>query len=373
MGAGLRTMFRPPRAIGLLTEAADVAGRAGATAMLWQCRSLLSGARAADGDWAEAERLAALVPGDPEVFMLAGNRQVALCLASFANGRLDQARNVAEELVASLPSRIGNPRARAVCQLLVVRIDLAQGRPTSPALDSLRAALEEGRRRGFAAAISTGWAPGAWALAHGDVDAAIESLAAWRDQTADQPALNVAVRVMTMARALLAGGRVDQARSLLEGINEPVELFGSQVSAQLHQVDASIKRAEGDLAGAEALLHHILPTQHRRRWRPDLVHTLEALAGIAAACGSPVDWARLAGAAQALRDQMGYRLRWADEQAYYDNDLAAAQDALGDNRFVQAWAEGLGMNEEGALAYASQARAKPEHLWTGATSLHQNL
>jgi hypothetical protein len=149
MGAGLRTMSRPPRALGLLTEAADVAGRAGATAMLWQCRSLLSGARAADGDWAEAERLAALVPGDPEVFVLAGNRQVARCLACFCNGRLDQARKVAEELVASLPSRIGNPRARAVCQLLVVRIDLAQGRPTSPALDLLRAALEEGRRRGL--------------------------------------------------------------------------------------------------------------------------------------------------------------------------------------------------------------------------------
>jgi hypothetical protein len=326
--------------------------------MLEQCQSVLAIAHAYDGDWAEAERLAALVPGDPEVFLQAGNRQVARWLACFSNGRLDQAREMAEELAASLPSLIGNPRMQAASQHLVIRIDLAQGRPTSPALDSLRAALEEGRRRGFASALAAGWAPGAWALATGDVDAAVESLSAWRDQTADLPLLNVEGAVMTLARALLAAGRVDQARSLLEGINEPVELFSAQVIAQLHHVDATIKRAEGDLAGAEALLHQILPTQHRRQWRPDLVHTLEALAGIAAAHGSPVECARLAGAAQALRDQMGYRLRWADEQAYYDADLAAARDALGDNRFVQAWAEGLEMNEERAVAYASRARAK---------------
>jgi hypothetical protein len=126
--------------------------------------------------------------------------------------------------------------------------------------------------------------------------------------------------------------------------------------AQLHHLDATIKRAEGDLAGAETLLHQILLTQHHRGWRPDLVHTLESLAGIAAAHGSPVDCALLAGAAQALRDQMSYRLRWADEQAYYDADLAAARDALGDDRFLQAWAQGLEMNDEAAVAYASRAK-----------------
>jgi hypothetical protein len=53
---------------------------------------------------------------------------------------------------------------------------------------------------------------------------------------------------------------------------------------------------------------------------------------------------------------MGYRLRWPDEQAFYDADLAAARDALRDDSFQQAWAEGLEMNDEAAVAYASQAR-----------------
>jgi hypothetical protein len=356
MGGGFRTAGRPGRSIGLLTEAVDLAGRAGATALLAQCRSLLAASYAYNGDWAEAERVAALVPGDLGVSPPAGNRQWARWLACYSSGRFDQAREIAEALVAS-PRVTGNPRTLALSQWTVVRIDLAQGRPTSPALDSVQAALDDGRRRGFAAALTTGWAPGAWALAHGDVDAAVESLSAWRDQTADLPAY-LEGAVMALARARLAAGRVDQARSLLEGIEEPLELFSAQVIAQLHHLDATIKRAEGDLAGAEALLHHILPIQHQRGWRPDLVHTLEALAGMATAYASFVDCARLAGAAQALRDQMGYRLRWPDEQACYDADLAATRDALGDRRFAQAWAEGLAVNEEDAVACASRARGE---------------
>jgi predicted ATPase len=355
--AGFRAQNRPGAAIGLFTEAADLAGRAGATFLLERCRSQLAMAHAYNGDWAEAERLAALAPGDPGWFgPAAGFWQTALYLACFSRGRFDQAREIAEALVASLrPQPIGHPRVTAVFELLVVWIDWAQGRPTSPALDSLQVTLEEGRRRGFAMA-QTGWGPGAWALAHGDVDAAVGSLSAWRDQTADQARLGVEGPVMHLARARLAAGEVDQARSLFDGINEPVEYFSAQVIAQLHHLDATIKRAEGDLAGAEALLDHILPTQHQRGWRPDLVHTLESLAGMAAAHRAFVDCARLAGAAQALRDTMGYRLRWADEQACYDADLAAARDALGDDRFAQAWAEGLEMNDEAAVACASRAK-----------------
>jgi hypothetical protein len=265
---------------------------------------------------------------------------------------------VAETTVAAIRPRLigGQPTSQALSQSLVVQIDLAQGRPTSAALDAVRAALEEGRRRGQVAFLGQGWVPGTWALAQGDVHAAIESLTAWRDQTADQPLPVVEGTVLALARAWLAAGRVDQARTLLDGINEPLEHLGAQTMAQLYHLDATIKRAEGDLAGAEALLHHILPAQHQRGWRPDLVDTLESLAGIAAAHAAFVNWARLAGAAQALRDQMGYRLRWADEQAFYDADLAAAREALGDDAFHQAWAEGLEMNEGAAVAYASQAR-----------------
>jgi predicted ATPase len=359
MTVGFRASGRPAQAIGPLTEAADLASRAGATALLDECRSQLAGAHASNGDWAEAERLAALVPGDPEVSGQAANRQGARLAACLVTGRFDQARELAEGLAAALRPRqlADNPRVSALGQMIVVRIDLAQGRPTSPALDALQAALEEGRRRGFAWALTSGYALGAWLLAQGEVDAAVESLTAWRDQTADQPFQGsiLAGRIF-LGQALLAAGRVDQARSLLDGIHEPLELFSALIVVQLHHLDATIRRAEGNLAGAEALLQQILPTQYERGWRPELVHTLESLAGLAAAHAAFVGCARLAGAAQALRDKIGYRLRWPDEQAFYDADLAAARHALGDHAFRQAWAEGLEMNEEAAVAYASRAK-----------------
>jgi hypothetical protein len=56
MGAGYRTLSRPGKAIAPLTEAADLASRAGATALLEACRSALAAAHAYNGDWAEAER-----------------------------------------------------------------------------------------------------------------------------------------------------------------------------------------------------------------------------------------------------------------------------------------------------------------------------
>jgi predicted ATPase/class 3 adenylate cyclase len=355
MGAGFRAVARPGRAIGLLTEAADRADRAGPSGLLEQCQSLLATTRAYNGDWDEAERLAALIPGDPEVSVQAANRQLARCLACLSSGRFDQARDIAEELVATHRSQLmGQPRLLAQAQWLVVRIDLAQGRPTSAALDPLRAALDEARRLGFAWALNVGSALGEWSLAHGDVDAAIESLSAWRDQTADLQ-LYLEGAVISLARARLAAGEVEQARALLDHISEPLEHFPAQAIAQLHHLDAAIKRAEGDLVGAETFLHQILPTQHQRGWRPDLVHTLESLAGLAATRAAFVDCARGAGAAQALRDQMGYRLRWADQQAYYDAELAATRDTLGEDSFAQAWAEGLEMDEEAAVTYASTA------------------
>jgi hypothetical protein len=89
MSAGERTMTRPLRAIGLFAEAADAAGRAGATALLEVCQSSLATAHAYNGDWAEAEGLAALVtPGDPGLSPPARMGQLARWLACRSNGTL---------------------------------------------------------------------------------------------------------------------------------------------------------------------------------------------------------------------------------------------------------------------------------------------
>jgi hypothetical protein len=68
--------------------------------------------------------------------------------------------------------------------------------------------------------------------------------------------------------------------------------------------------------------------------------------------------ARLAGAAQALRDGMGYVLRWPFVQRLLDADLAAARAALGQEVVVAAYSEGYGLDQDAAVAYATGPGAR---------------
>ena len=120
---------------------------------------------------------------------------------------------------------------------------------------------------------------------------------------------------------------------------------------------------------AEQRGHDALVAHHRGGFRPQLVHTLEALAGLAAAQGSYVECARLAGAAQALRDEMGYVLRWPYETQLRDADLAAARAAIGDDEFEAAFADGRTLDEDAAVAYAQRARGERKRPTTGWDSL----
>src|SRR5262249_37779811 len=156
--------------------------------------------------------------------------------------------------------------------------------------------------------------------------------------------------------SLLALGRLEEARNLISG--EGVASWGMEATAIRATADAVLTRMEGDLVLAEQRGHEALVSHHSRGMRLQLVHTLEALAGLASAQGSFVECARLAGAAQALRDEMGYVLRWPYEDELRDGDLAAARAAIGDDAFDAAFAEGLTLGEDAAIAYAQRARGE---------------
>ena len=61
--------------------------------------------------------------------------------------------------------------------------------------------------------------------------------------------------------------------------------------------------------------------------------------------------ARLWGAAQALREQIGASLPPSAREEY-DRDMAAACAVLGDEAFSAAWTEGRRMTKEQAVSYA---------------------
>ena len=77
------------------------------------------------------------------------------------------------------------------------------------------------------------------------------------------------------------------------------------------------------------------------------------LGKVAALRGKPVRAARLWGAAEVLREQLGMSLSPFDlAQSGYEQDLAAVISALSEASFEAAWAEGQTMSREQAIEYA---------------------
>ncbi|HKX04236.1 MAG TPA: tetratricopeptide repeat protein, partial [Methylomirabilota bacterium] len=76
---------------------------------------------------------------------------------------------------------------------------------------------------------------------------------------------------------------------------------------------------------------------------------LKGLAGVACAQPLPKRAACLFGAAQRLRDLIGFR---PSDQAYHDERAASARAALGQPAFDAAWADGRAMTLEQAIEYA---------------------
>lgn len=83
----------------------------------------------------------------------------------------------------------------------------------------------------------------------------------------------------------------------------------------------------------------------------------------------PAVAARLFGAAAALRDTKGIA-RWPVFEAGYDSAVSSAREALGDGEFESAWAEGMALSVEEAMAYALRgrgARRRPTSGWESLT------
>ena len=98
---------------------------------------------------------------------------------------------------------------------------------------------------------------------------------------------------------------------------------------------------------------------------PDIV---ECLARLAAGDGNHQNAARLFGAADAIRHQIGVA-RFPVYQAGYDAAIGSLRDALGEGAFDAAWAEGAALSIEEAIAYAQRGRGKHKRPNSGWESL----
>jgi predicted ATPase/DNA-binding CsgD family transcriptional regulator len=356
------------KAIEYLREAAELAERLGRPEMARSADSRIAMVLAYRGDWREAERTVPPPDGaDPMVSTRAMNTDFVHVVIGMQTGRFDEARRRADR-VAAFVGRYN--RIAALTQALRAEIDLATG-GDSGAHDALRGLLEEARRRRSTNTPRvSGWVPGAWALRHGDIASAVSELKAWRSEGG-----SYAHQLAILAQALLAAGDTEGARDDLAVCRGTLN-YGPLGDARVSYAEGLVSRAEGDVAAAEARHYAVLADTHQGGWRPLVAHSLEALAGTAAAHQSFAECARLAGAAQALRDEMGYVLRWPFEQRLLDADLAAARAGLGEDAFATAYAEGRRLDQDAAVAYATRARGerrRPAHGWDSLTETEANV
>jgi DNA-binding CsgD family transcriptional regulator len=98
---------------------------------------------------------------------------------------------------------------------------------------------------------------------------------------------------------------------------------------------------------------------------PDILECIAALAGDA---GSYREAARVFGAAAAIRKRMG-AVRFKVWDADYDASVAALRNAMTDNDFDSAWAEGAALSTEEAIAYAQRGRGERKRPASGWASL----
>ncbi len=102
---------------------------------------------------------------------------------------------------------------------------------------------------------------------------------------------------------------------------------------------AEVRRLEGDDVGAVANLQEALPLIVELRQRHALAYCLEMIAGLDAASGSAVRAARLFGAAEALREELGSPVSPANLERYR-RDVDSVRKLLDDAAFQEAWAAG---------------------------------
>jgi non-specific serine/threonine protein kinase len=108
---------------------------------------------------------------------------------------------------------------------------------------------------------------------------------------------------------------------------------------------------QGDYARAMALQREVLLMRRDLMNQPHLARTLENVAMIAAMTDQPIHAARLFGAADALRDEVGGTLQ-SNDRAIRDRYITRARTQAGDHAFTAAWAGGATLSPDAALTYA---------------------
>lgn len=200
-------------------------------------------------------------------------------------------------------------------------------------------------------------------LAAGDASAACEAYEAARERTHMNPWMAGIYTWAPLAR--LACGDLTAARRWADDVVS-VTTAWSLAAALTSRSRVAIAQGERDAADRDA--YDALEIAARIGGDLVVPPALECLAISAAESDNPLLAARLFGAADAARRHMGFvRFKVLDE--YDESTIAALRDALGENGFDAACAEGASLSIEEATAYALRGRGERKRPSSGWASL----
>jgi len=148
-------------------------------------------------------------------------------------------------------------------------------------------------------------------------------------------------------------GEIDPARELLEESVEVRRALGDNwgVANSLSSL-SNLLLHQGILDGVREFLEESLKINAELGDRTAIAYCIEDFASLAAANGQPEFALKLAGAAQAIREETGSPLPHG-EQAALDRTLAPAREELDETSQAEAWEAGQAMTLEAAIAFTS--------------------
>jgi predicted ATPase/class 3 adenylate cyclase len=194
-----------------------------------------------------------------------------------------------------------------------------------------------------------------WAVLHGDyrgrVPAFVREAEALMSGDLDGHA-RAYLRIIAGAAALGSGNVESAVAHLEEGLALSRELGDRRNTSMALFNLGMMELVRGDLGRGATLLEEGTRISRELGDMLDAPYYVWALGKLSALQGRPVRAARLWGAAEALREQMGMSLSHYEVAAFgYEQDLAAVRSALEEATFEAAWAEGRTMSFEQAVGY----------------------
>ncbi len=295
--------------------------------------------------------------------------RLGLGIAQVSNG--DLAGAVAQFAAVGDESEAAHDEIFRADSLAYQGVALAYQGDTAAARAAVDAAVEAAAEFGGLKASLAYAALAIVALAAGDAATALDATEAVGQHMSALPQTPAIQRVLS-AQVALAGGDLVAARHLADDVAS--KTTGAVLSEAL-MVRARVAIAQGEPDQAERDAHDALARAAEVEaylFIPDILECLGTLVGEAV---GHREAARLFGAAEAIRLRIG-AVRFKVYDAGYEASVAALRNAMGNEEFDAAWAEGAALSTEEAIAYAQRGRGqrkRPTSGWAALTPAERDV